>query len=433
MNERMKKLRAEIASLSTELKPLVEKNKGEGLSEEEGARYDELIGQLNTAGEDLQRETERYNAGLSAEEVLKAHTEPAAPKTREAMLQTPQQRRSLGQRFVASPEFQAALKSRKGIMAEPFKLTGDELQGPGPEDERALIWSGVPSASTLLPQVLPTIYRAGEPVSAIRQALSAMRTTSDAVTILRENVFTNAAAEVDEAEAVDDASAVKPESGITFTEETVTVRTVAHWIPLTRQVLEDLPMMESYVDTRLRQGLERRIANQLINGDGNAPNISGLLDHNGLTVADATYFTTNPVKDAGTDNENPNRIRRAKRLVRTGAHANPTFILANPADVEEWDTLTDTQGNYLFGGPQSGATVARMWGLPVLEDEYVAEGTAVVGDGSMAAVVDRNDAAVYTSDSHEDFFIRNILVLLAEVRLTLAVFRPAAFVKVSLA
>jgi hypothetical protein len=62
----------------------------------------------------------------------------------------------------------------------------------------------------------------------------------------------------------------------------------------------------------------------------------------------------------------------------------------------------------------------------------MAAGTALVGDGLMAAVVDRHDARIYTTDSHSDFFIRNILVTLAEERLALPVFRPAAFVEVEL-
>jgi hypothetical protein len=37
------------------------------------------------------------------------------------------------------------------------------------------------------------------------------------------------------------------------------------------------------------------------------------------------------------------------------------------------------------------------------------------------------------TDSHSDFFIRNIFVLLAEERVALPVFRPAAFAKVALA
>ena len=42
------------------------------------------------------------------------------------------------------------------------------------------------------------------------------------------------------------------------------------------------------------------------------------------------------------------------------------------------------------------------------------------------------DATIYTTDSHADYFIRNIFVILAEERVALPVFRPAAFASVQL-
>lgn len=418
--------KATVASLANDIKPLAEKSRSEELTADESTRFDDLIGQLNAAKDDLLAVEARIASADAALATQQQFAQPAKAQPRELITDEAQpQAKSIGQQFVTSQEYQDALNTRSGLMkGSPFK-TEDYLDG-----EKALIYSGTAPASLLLPQVMPGIYRGAEKMSAIRAVLGSGRTTSDVVTFMRELVFTNAAVEVAEATAVNEGA--KPEAAITFEEDSATVRNIAHWIPITRQMLEDIPMMESYVDGRLRDGLERRVANQLVNGNGTAPNISGLLDQSGLTVADNTYFTANPVNDAGTDNENPNRIRRAKRLVRTTGLAQPTFILCNPADTEDWETLTDTQGQYLFGGPAVNGQVGRMWGLPVYEDEYVAAGTAIVGDGSMAAVIDRNDAAVYTTDSHSDYFIRNIFVLLAEVRLTLAVFRPAAFCVVTL-
>ena len=418
--------KATVASLANDIKPLAEKSRSEELTADESTRFDELIGQLNAAKEDLLAVEARIANADAALATQQQFAQPAAKaQPRELVTDAQPQAKSIGQQFVTSQEYQDALNTRSGLMkGSPFK-TEDYLDG-----EKALIYSGTAPASLLLPQVMPGIYRGAERMSSIRAVLGSGRTTSDVVTFMRELVFTNAAVEVAEATAVNEGA--KPEAAITFEEDSATVRNIAHWIPITRQMLEDIPMMESYVDGRLRDGLERRVANQLVNGNGTAPNISGLLDQSGLTVADNTYFTANPVNDAGTDNENPNRIRRAKRLVRTTGLAQPTFILCNPADTEDWETLTDTQGQYLFGGPAVNGQAGRMWGLPVYEDEYVAAGTAIVGDGSMAAVIDRNDAAVYTTDSHSDYFIRNIFVLLAEVRLTLAVFRPAAFCVVTL-
>lgn len=427
----LKEAQAAIAQISLDLKPYVEAEKAGTLTEDQEAPYDALLAKLNEIGPEYHKAMERQQAAAGAAAIAAGETDVVVRGvSADGAIggNAAGAFKSIGQRFVESEAWKHAVESRDTNM----KARGDAVKFTDEPflHEKALIYSGTASASALQPQVLPTIYRGDERISAVRLALASMRTSGDAVTVLRENVFTNAAAEVAEATAVNEGA--KPESAITFTEETFNVRTVAHWVPITRQMLQDIPWMESYVDGRLRDGLERRVSDELINGNGTAPNISGILDQSGLTVADNTYFASNPVRDAGTDNEQPNRIRRAKRLVQTTALARATFILANPADVETWDTLTTTDGEYLFGGPLLAGSVGRMWGLPIYEDEYIAQGTSIVGDGSMAAVVDRMDAQVYTADQHSDFFVRNIFVLLAEVRLTLAVFRPAAFVVVTL-
>jgi HK97 family phage major capsid protein len=428
----LKQLRAKFAALGKELAPLYEKGKAGTLTDDESGEYDRILSEMNEIGPQILEMEQRQADAEANLDIMNGKTGAAGRELIEAPASAVavaagmfSERKSIGRQFIESEQFKRSAARDYNMKGDKFVVTDQSIMY-----EKALAYSGTPSASMILDQVLPEIYRGTEKVSAVRQVLGSMNTTSNAVTVLRENVFTNSAAEVAEATTV--SGGMKPESGITFTEESFAVRTVAHWVPITRDLLEDLPMMEGYIDGRLRDGLERRVDAQLINGDGNAPNISGLLDQSGLTVADNAYFAANPVRDAGEDNEQPNRIRRAKRLVQTAGRARPTFILANPTDVETWDTLTTTDGQYLFGGPLLSGSVGRMWGLPVYEDENIAANTVIVGDGSAAAVIDRKQAAVYTTDSHSDYFTRNILVLLAECRLTLAVFRPAAFCVVTM-
>jgi HK97 family phage major capsid protein len=106
--------------------------------------------------------------------------------------------------------------------------------------------------------------------------------------------------------------------------------------------------------------------------------------------------------------------------------AMPSFFVINPTDLEVFDTITDSTREYLLGGPTNPG-VRTLWGLPCVESQNIAAGTVLVGDGSMAAVVDRSQSKIYTTDSHSDYFIRNIFVVLAEERLALPVFRPTAF------
>jgi len=45
---------------------------------------------------------------------------------------------------------------------------------------------------------------------------------------------------------------------------------------------------------------------------------------------------------------------------------------------------------------------------------------------------DRERATVSVSDSHEDFFIRNMVAILAEMRAAFGLIRPSAFIVVDL-
>lgn len=442
-------LREEIARVGMEAKPLALKAKaGEALTDDESKRYDELVVALNELGPKYQQAQNRQAAADALLEADREHNRPAGARASgqvpnghnggQEPAPTGPDLRSPGRKFVESDQYKRAIKTPRGIMQDDPVQVGSmfgqryvaEYDG-GVMEQRALVTSGTPSASMLLPQVLPTIYRPEEKPLVARDVLLNMRTNSDQITVLQEASFTNNAAEVLEATTV--SNGAKPESALTFQEVTFPVQIIAHWIPITRRTLEDTPFMESYINQRLLTGLMRREDNEFINGDGISPNLTGLLNTSGIQVLDAAYFTGAPVTNAGQSNENLNRLLRAKvKLMTTGGGAMASFVLLNPADIEKILTVSDANRNYLFGGPAGNTNVIPIWGMTTVWTENIAAGTALVGDGTMAAVADRSDAQLYTTDSHSDFFIRNILVILAEERVALPVFRPLAFAKVAL-
>lgn len=438
MNERIKQLEADLAAKAAEVQPLVIKSQAGTLTADEDTRFTELVDQVNALGADLAK---AKNQAADAAEMLKVFQQTQKPAdgvkrdaigTEVAAIQERAALKSIGQQFIDSDQFKAYAKSPLGKGA-PVKFGGmfpEYDRSANPDGQKALIYSGTGSASMLLPQVLPTIYRGAEAPLVMRDVLLNLNTSSDTITVMQEASFTNGAVEVAEATLVSEGA--KPESALTFSEASFSVRTIAHWIPITRQMLEDLPMMEGYVEQRLRTGLLRREDNQFLNGDGVAPNLKGILQTSGIQDLNAAHFAGAPVQDAGQDNENVNRLRRAKRVIQVTGDATATFAVINPVDKEQFDTITDANRQYLLAGPLAGAP-NRLWGLQVVESENIAAGTALVGDGTMAAVVDRRDAQIYMADQHSDFFIRNIFVMLAEERVALPVFRPGAFAKVALA
>lgn len=394
----------------------------ESMTPEQETEFDTVVADLNYHAERLQALTAR--AGSISISLEQPHE-----LTGEEREESRANYRTIGERFAEVEGLRTISKGQTINMDVGSGFFGEA----GPAGQRALVTEAGLPADYLPVQRLPGIRRPLDTFGSLRDVLTVMQINDGGgIQYFRENVFTNSAAEVAEATATTGTSGLKPESGITFTQETANVSIIAHWIPITKQTLMNAPELRSYIEGRLIDGLRLREDNELLNGDGVAPNIEGLLNVTGIQVLDAAYFTANPVADAGTDNENFNRVLRAKTLAATVGRARANFTVLNPIDHEVFMTSTDANQQYFGAGPFAAGLVPTLWGMPVISNENIAEGTALVGDGREAAILDRMAANVQAGWVNDDF-IRNMIRLLAEEAVGLAVFRPAAFVEVALA
>lgn len=334
---------------------------------------------------------------------------------------------TIGERFVAAPEFKAWFErmaptgiladSVKGITSPPVTFRGlkDLLTGGSDTSAGAGVfndWRGVLDFVGALQRPL-----------AIRDLITIGQTTSDAVTYARITAFTNAAAPTAEATAVTGTSGTKPESGMTFEQVTAVVETIAHWLPATKRALSDAAQIRTIIDNFLRYGLEEELEDQIIQGDGTGNNFEGILNVSGIQTQawDTDLLTT---------------TRKGMTKVRTVGRARPTAFVFNPADNERIDLLRDNSGGagtgqFLFGAP-AGMQVQTLWGLPRVESDAVPSGTGLVADFRTAVLWDREQAAIQVSDSHSDFFTRNMVAFLAEMRAAFGVIRPSAIVELDL-
>jgi hypothetical protein len=62
-----------------------------------------------------------------------------------------------------------------------------------------------------------------------------------------------------------------------------------------------------------------------------------------------------------------------------------------------------------------------------------AAGRAILADWRKVVVWDRERATISVTDSHADFFVRNIIAILAELRAAFGIIRPQAVWLVDLA
>lgn len=254
----------------------------------------------------------------------------------------------------------------------------------------------------------------------LRQLITVSETDSDQVEYVREDVFTNAAAETAEATATGDASGTKPESGITFVKVTENVRTIAHWVPATKRSLADVAQLRSLIDGRLRDGLDQRLETQMVSGDGLGENLRGILNTTGIATVARDAVNNEPAVEA---------IHRAITVNRL-AFFEPSAVGLHPNDWQSIRLQKNANGDYTYG-PPALAGAQQVWGLPAVSGAQFPENTGLVGRYSAAELWVREGIQVLASDSHADFFIRNLVAVLAEMRMAFGVPQPAAFCSVT--
>jgi HK97 family phage major capsid protein len=328
--------------------------------------------------------------------------------------------KSAGEEFVEA----AAIKAWLDMIAPggnaPSKLTGDS---PSVE-VKTLFTSAVDVAASrpMLGQadrrmdVVPLRW----PELTLRQLITNSTTNTSLVEVVRELARENNAAAVLEATATSGAVGVKPESGLTWEVIQAQVQTIAHWVPATTRILEDARRLRTEIDTFLREGIDQEVEDLILNGNGTDPNFRGV------------YATTGILTQALVGGDNLTTTRKARTKIKVTGHAMPTAWLFHPNNWEDIDLTFDAEQRYYFGGPTVMGT-PRLWGLPVVESEFATENLGLLADWRDAVMYDREQTSIRVGPQHADFFIRNMVAILAEMRAAFHVRRPASFVAVTLA
>lgn len=233
---------------------------------------------------------------------------------------------------------------------------------------------------------------------------------------MEETTHTNNAAE--KAESANGALVAYGEAAFAFTERSITMRDIGTFLPVSEQQLEDVPGMVSLLNGRLSYQVRNRLEAQLIAGDGNAPNIGGILNVSGIQS-----------QAKGSDSV-PDAIYKAITKVRSVGFTEPTHILMHPNDFQDIRILQNTTGQYVFEGGMNQAGVPMLFGLPVILSTAVTENTAIVLDISFFQAVNRRGVIVESTWMGDDFK-NGVKSIRATVRGNLACYRGKAACKVT--
>ena len=352
--------------------------------------------------------------------------------------------RSPGEQFVASAEYKALTSipggpSRIETGEVTVELKADHsMTGNSPNDVPGYLYQ---------PMRLPEVIVPGLRKIHVRDVLTVIPTSGGALEYIRESPFAianqlgsygfqNLAAFVAE-------SGLKPQSSLSLEVDSVRMATIAHWMPVTRQIIQDAPSIQQYINTRLLYGLRLIEDNILLSGAG--PLTSGMLGimntYTGYSVDGTTSYAGPSIQlITGTTVPSDSYIDTIRRAIGKVENSNysANAIMLSPNDWATIELLKTTSKAYVIGNVGGGGgsqypnvgSPKELWGLPVIVTTAMSDGTFLTGAFDMAcSIYDREQAGIRISENVADNFIRNKLVMLAEERLGLAMFRPDAFVK----
>ena len=436
MNTR-EKLEAAVKELEKFSDELDAKN--EDLSGEDLGNLKSRMEEIKTLKGQVEAEAEARGATADAKAFLKelggGNAEPVkSEKFTAEGLPMNTQGKTLGQLFVESDVYSGFTKQYvrggvipnqvKGIQSNPFTVDAKTLiTGASSTSAGAAVRNDVYAPITDL---------VGDRELTIVDLVTKGTTESDSVDYVRVTSKTNNAATVAEATTADPgaisgaspgpytvaaASGVKPESAMALEMVTTAVKTIAHWIPITKRAAADAGQVRTLVDNFLLAGLAEEKEDQVLNGNGTGENLTGILQTAGIQTTGS----------AGTDID---AVVDAIAKVRTVGRRKPTGLVIHPNDWYSTGFLTakDTAGNYLIGDPRASVEqLNTLWGLQVVVTEAMTENTALVGDFRQAVLWQREAPSILVSDQHADFFTRNLLAVLAEERDAFGILDPQAF------
>jgi HK97 family phage major capsid protein len=400
-----------IAAKRAELKSVFESNEDGKYSAEQKEEIKSRNDELAELVEDLNIEKKK----LQNEKALEEDSKPVAEMplaSNEAEVKT------VGQLFTESDAYKNYVGS--GVKGVDSKI----------ETKTTLTTTGYPPEVLRQPGILESALR--DP-NAVISLFDVINTDQNSFSYLEETTFTNNAAEAAEGSAVGEAA-------LAFTEQTEAIRKLGIFIPVTDELIADEAGIQGYLNSRLQTMIKLRLDSQLLAGDGTAPNLEGLLDAGKSSVGSSDFnsYSGNLGRIGA--------IYNAITDIRVNAFTEPDAIVMHPND---WNQIVTSVGAdfagtssagyaeksplFVAAGGMGAGPAASIWGLKVIPTTAISNNTVLVGKfggGEAANVVMRQGIDLAVTDSHSDYFTKNMLAIRATMRVGFPVYRQAAFHKI---
>jgi HK97 family phage major capsid protein len=428
MTRNERKLRAvsdEMQRYSGEIKSVWKKAEDEDRETTPEERED--VEKHLKAIETLKEQKSELEDAIKVEEEVSRHAKEIGPTdsavTDAKVTNEPEPFMSLGKQFTESDQYKSVVGDG-GLPGGQWRTGQIDLEAKGTLLGAGTI-GGYQDPVQYQPGVVETLFQR----LYVADLLAQGQTSSPQVRYNKETTATNAAAGVAEGGA-------KPESALAFTEVTEPVKKIATVLPVSDEMLEDANQIEAYINQRLSLFVKIKEENSILRGAG-SDDLQGIIGRSGVNTVSVSGTSGTAIVE---------NLFTVLNNTRGSSLLEPDAIVMNPTNWAALRTSKDANNQYFGGGPFYGqyggagfgsgsqfSTAENVWGVKVVVTSAIGAGTALVGSFREGAqVFRRSGLTVEASNSHSDYFVKNLTAIRAEERLALAVYRPSAFTTVTL-
>ena len=261
---------------------------------------------------------------------------------------------------------------------------------------------------------LPGVYFDPDRATHVRQFLTQTSTTSDNVRYVQETAYTDGTATQTE-------GSDKGISDFSLEAKDAPVRTIASYIRVSRQMLDDTAFLTSYINQRLPKKLFLEEDDQILYGNGSGDNLEGITAVaqsfaaiTGLSLVSRFDALVNSISQVRTDN----------------GEYQASAIMLNPEDYYIMLVEKDNENRYYFpDAVRFGGQPPRVAGVPVITNTAVTADDFIVGDFNLGATMAlREGVSLQFFEQDQDNVIKNLVTVRVEERLALPIHNPNAFV-----
>lgn len=302
-----------------------------------------------------------------------------------------------------------ALKSNNGITVDPEENFREGRKAVGDMN----IGANVTGTLFIQPQVLSQV-QLPPAEEHIRQYMTVGSTTSPLVRYLQMTRGEGGFGMVAE-------GGTKPQLDYDLSLVDAPARKIAGHIRISDEMLDDIPFIATLLATQGMEDLKLKEDEQVLYGTGTGNNLKGIFQF-AQALSVGTFRVTAP---------NLWDILVAIRLQIRKSKYRATACFVSPTVYATMRVAKDTQNGYLFPALQTNPNGSfSVDGVTVVENVALTDGDIIMGNFRTGAILlDRMQATIKYSDQDRDNFITNMVTIVIEERVALAVPEPLSFVK----